>query len=77
MLLRISHAVLLHLPFALSLYYEVAKAQQPDPLSFFPHHRGDVWQYFVYDGRAASSGVYFCRLFGNGNSITRSMILLK
>jgi len=25
-------------------------AQMPDPTSFFPHHLGDMWEYFVLDG---------------------------
>jgi hypothetical protein len=36
-----------------------------------------VWDGTTDDGRTASSGTYYCRLFGNGNSITRSMILLR
>ena len=36
-----------------------------------------MWDGTTDDGRTASSGVYYCRLFGNGTSITRSMILLK
>jgi hypothetical protein len=42
---------------------------------FGPHKI--MWDGTTDDGRAASSGVYFCRLSGNGNGITRSMILLK
>lgn len=34
------------------LCFATTHAQTPNPLSFFPHHRGDVWQYFVYDGIA-------------------------
>ncbi len=36
-----------------------------------------MWDGTTDDGRTASSGVYYCRLFGNGNSIARSMILLR
>lgn len=24
-------------------------SQSPDPLSFFPHHQGDMWEYFLYE----------------------------
>ena len=42
---------------------------------FGPHKI--MWDGTTDDGRAASSGIYYCRLSGNGNGITRSMILLK
>jgi hypothetical protein len=29
---------------------ESLHSQSPDPLSFFPHHQGDLWEYFVLDG---------------------------
>jgi hypothetical protein len=54
---------------------EVRRLIDNERFDFGPHHV--MWNGIANDGRTAPSGTYFCRLSGNGNSITRSMILLK
>jgi len=37
------------------LFLEFGAAQSPNPLDFFPHHRGDVWEYWENNGGTIST----------------------
>jgi hypothetical protein len=36
---------------------EYLNSPSPEPLSFFPHHQGDIWEYVDWWGRAPEQNI--------------------